>query len=120
LLNIPANATIRAAEIGSAFVAAILSPFPLADEFVIAPGLLGMAAVIGHQNGLRLAAMPWGALGRAAFVGLAARASANLAVSCLPGVAAIANATTAFALTRAYARWVERACVECLSASRRP
>jgi uncharacterized protein (DUF697 family) len=102
---------VRAAEIGSALVAAVLSPIPLADELFIAPGLLGMAAVIGHHHGLSLAAMPWRALGRAAFVGLAARASANLAVSGLPGIAALANAATAFALTRAYAQWAERACV---------
>ena len=91
-------------------MAAILSPIPLADEFVIAPGLLGLAAVIGRGQGLPLGAMPWRVLGKAALVGLAARASANVAVSCIPGVAAVANAATAFALTRAYAEWAERAC----------
>jgi uncharacterized protein (DUF697 family) len=101
---------VRAAEIGSAVVAAILSPIPLADEFVIAPGLLGLAAIIGHRHGLSLGAMPWRALGRGALVGLAARASANLAVASLPGLAAVANAATAFALTRAYAEWAERTC----------
>jgi uncharacterized protein (DUF697 family) len=102
---------VRVAEIGSAVVAAILSPIPLADEFVIAPGLLGIAAIIGHCHGLGLAAMPWRSLGKAALAGLAARASANLVVSGLPGIAALANAATAFALTRAYADWAERVCL---------
>jgi hypothetical protein len=91
----------------------------MADEFVIAPGLLGMAAVIGRRHGLSLGAMPWRALGKGALVGLAARASTNLAVCCLPGIAALANATTAFALTRAYADWADRTClsVACRSPS---
>jgi uncharacterized protein (DUF697 family) len=115
VVNSRASGAVRVAEIGSAFVAAILSPIPLADEFVIAPGLLGIAAIIGRSHGLGLADMPWRSLGKVAFAGLAARASANLAVSCLPGVAAVANAATAFALTRAYADWAERVCVGRLS-----
>jgi uncharacterized protein (DUF697 family) len=108
---------VRVAEVGSALVAVILSPIPLADEFVIAPGLLGIAVFIGHCHGLGLAAMPWRSLGRAAFAGLAARATANLVVSGLPGIAALANAATAFALTRAYADWAERVCLGRVSTS---
>ncbi len=103
---------MRAAEIGAATVAAILSPIPLADEFVLAPALLGVAAVIGHERGLAVGALPWRTLGQAAIAGLGARAILNLAVAYVPGVATVANAVTAFALTRAYAEWADRACCE--------
>jgi hypothetical protein len=105
-----ANTVVRATEIGAAAVAAVLSPVPLADEFVIGPALLGVAAVIGREQGLALGELPWRALAGTAVVALCARAALNLATSYLPGVAAVANAATAFALTRVYADWADGAC----------
>jgi uncharacterized protein (DUF697 family) len=104
-----ATAVVRATEIGAAAVAAVLSPIPLADELVIGPALLGVAAVIGREQGRAVAELPWRSLVGTAVVGLAARAALNLAVATLPGVATVANAVTAFGLTRAYAGWAERA-----------
>jgi uncharacterized protein (DUF697 family) len=103
-----ARTIVRATEIGAAAVAAILSPVPLADELVMAPALIGIAAVIGHEHGVSLADLPWRAFARTAMAGLTVRAVLNLATSPLPGVAAVANAVTAFALTRAYAEWADR------------
>lgn len=74
------------------------------------PGLLGVAAVVGLDRGLTLGELPWRSLAATAAAGLGARAALNLAVASLPGVAAVVNAATAFALTRAYAEWAERAC----------
>jgi hypothetical protein len=105
-----ADAIVRASGFGAAAVAAILSPIPLADELVLAPGLLGIATVVGRDRGLGLAQLPWRALTATAAAALAARAALNLAVAAIPGVAAAANAATAFALTRAYADWADRAC----------
>jgi uncharacterized protein (DUF697 family) len=107
---IPRAATIvRATEIGAAAVAALLSPIPLADELVIGPALLGVAAVIGREQGRALSELPWRSLVGVAVAGLTARAALNLAVATMPGVATVANAVTAFGLTRAYAGWAERA-----------
>jgi uncharacterized protein (DUF697 family) len=103
-----ARTIVRAAEIGAAAVAALLSPVPLADELVMGPALLGIAAVIGHEHGLTLVDLPWGTLAVAAMAGLTARAGLNLATSALPGVAAVANAVTAFALMRVYAEWADQ------------
>jgi uncharacterized protein (DUF697 family) len=103
-----ASTIVRATGIASAAIAAILSPVPLADELVLGPALLGVAAVIGREHGLGFADLPWGSLARTAMAGLTARAVLNLATSYLPGVAAVANAVTAFALTRAYAEWADR------------
>jgi uncharacterized protein (DUF697 family) len=105
-----ANAAVGATAIGAAAAAAVLSPVPLADELVMAPALLGVATFIGRERGLALAELPWGVLARTAALGLAARAAINLAVAPIPGVAAIANAVTAAALTHAYAEWVDRVC----------
>jgi uncharacterized protein (DUF697 family) len=105
-----ARRLVHATEIGAAAIAAILSPIPLADELVIAPALLGVAAVVGHDRGLALAELPWRVLAKTAIAGLATRAAFNLATAYLPGVATVANAVTAYALTRAYAEWADRTC----------
>jgi uncharacterized protein (DUF697 family) len=109
-MRLGADRVVRATEIGAAAVAAILSPIPLADELILAPALLGVAAVVGHDRGRPLASLPWRVLTKTAICGLIARAAFNLASASVPGVAAVANAVTAFALTRAYAEWVDAAC----------
>ncbi|HEX8790028.1 MAG TPA: hypothetical protein VF765_03695 [Polyangiaceae bacterium] len=105
-----ATTIVRASGLGAAVIAAVLSPIPLADELVIGPGLLGVAAIVGLDRGLKLPELPWRVLVATAAAGLGARAALNLAVTSLPGVAAVVNAATAFALTRAYAEWADRAC----------
>lgn len=105
-----AASIVRASGLGAAAIAAVLSPVPLADELVIGPGLLAIAAVVGIDRGLTLGELPWRTLAATAVAGLGARAALNVAVALLPGVAAVVNAATAFALTRAYAEWADRTC----------
>ena len=105
-----ASRIVRASGLGAAAIAAVLSPIPLADELVMGPGLLGVGAVVGLDRGLALRELPWRALAATAAAGLGARAALNLAVASFPGVAAVVNAATAFALTQAYAEWADRAC----------
>jgi len=111
-MTLRARRIVRSTQIGAAAVAAVLSPVPLADEFVIAPALLGMAAAYGREHGLPVRALPWRALTKTAMTGLVARAAVNLMTSYVPGVAAIVNAITAFALTGTYAEWLDRACTD--------
>lgn len=103
---------VGAASWGAAAIAAVLSPIPLADEVVLFPGLLGLGAAVGRAQGLSLRALPWDAFATTAAIGLAARAGVNLAVSYLPGIAAVANATTAYALTHAFGAWAHAACTD--------
>lgn len=111
---------VRASGLGAAAIAIVLSPVPLADELVIGPGLLAIAAIIGRDRGLRLGELPWRTLAAAAVAGLGARAALNVAVATLPGVAAVVNAATAFALTRAYADWADRTCAAATVGSAAP
>ena len=105
-----AHRIVQVSGLGAAAIAAILSPVPLADELVIGAGLLGIGALVGLDRGLTWRELPWRTLAATAAAGLGARAALNLAVASVPGVAAVANAATAFALTRAYAEWADRAC----------
>jgi uncharacterized protein (DUF697 family) len=107
-----ARDVVKGAGLGTAVVAAILSPIPLADELVLLPALLWVGAAVGRDRGLALGDLPWRAFTTTALVGLGARAGLNLAVSFLPGVAAVANAVSAFALTWAYAHWADAACAD--------
>ena len=105
-----AKRIVRATGLGAAAIAAVLSPVPLADELVIGPGLLGIGALVGLDRGLTWRELPWRSLAATAAAGLGARAAMNLAVTSVPGVAAVVNAATAFALMCAYADWADRAC----------
>lgn len=115
-----ANRIVRASGLGAAAVAALLSPVPLADELVLGPGLLGIAAIVGLDHGMALRELPWRALATTAAAALGARAALNLAVTPIPGVAAVVNAATALALMRAYAQWADRACVAATVGSTAP
>lgn len=94
----------------AAAVAAALSPIPLADELVLLPAFGVLAKRIGNARGIEPSTLPWRAIGLTAFNGLAARAGLNLAVSFVPGVAAVANATSAVILTEFFGRYVDGAC----------
>jgi uncharacterized protein (DUF697 family) len=95
--------------VASAALGVVLSPIPLADELILMPLYGVMTARIGHARGVDLAALPWRPIGRAVFAGLAARAVANLSLAFIPGVAAVANAVSAAALTRVIGRYADTA-----------
>jgi uncharacterized protein (DUF697 family) len=84
----------------SAALGVVLSPIPLADELLLVPIYGVMTARIGKARGVALHKVPWKPLGTAILAGLAARAAANVGFAFIPGVAAVANAISAAALTK--------------------
>jgi hypothetical protein len=54
--------------------------------------------------------MPWRAMGRTTLTGLGVRAGLNVAFAFVPGVAAVANATSAATLTVLLGKWFDDAC----------
>ena len=101
---------VRQAGITSAVIGVILSPIPLADEIVLLPVYGLMSSRIGEQHGLSKAEIPWRPIIWTTCAGLGARAAINLTVSFIPGVAAVANAASAAALTQLLGRYVDQAC----------
>ena len=93
-------------------VAVVLSPVPLADELVFIPLFGVMASRIGKQHGLALRDVPWRPIAATTIAALTARATVNLAVSYIPGVAAVANAVSAVTLTRVLGGYVDGACAD--------
>lgn len=91
-------------------IAVVLSPIPLADEIVFLPVFGVMTARIGKTYGLGLRDVPWRPIARTTLAALAARATLNLAVSYIPGVAAVANAVSAVTVTHMLGRYVDGAC----------
>ena len=96
--------------VGSAVVGAVLSPIPLIDELVLFPVYGWLTSRIGRTYGLTFRDVPWRPVLRTAFNGLLARAGLNLAVSYIPGVAAVANAASAALLTELFGRYADGAC----------
>src|SRR3954466_12477110 len=78
----------------------ILSPIPLADELLLFPVYAVMTARIAKHHGLSFREIAWKPILSTAAAGLAARAAINVTVSFIPGVAAVANAVSAAALTQ--------------------
>ena len=101
---------VRRAGITSAVIGVILSPIPLADEIVLLPVYGLMSSRIGKHHGLAKTEIPWRPILWTTCAGLAARAAVNLTVSFIPGVAAVANAASAAALTQLLGRYVDAAC----------
>jgi uncharacterized protein (DUF697 family) len=101
---------VRRTSIGTGVLGVILSPIPLADELLLLPVYAVLSARIGKDHGLSVRAIPWRPIGATAVAGLAARAAVNVTVSYIPGVAAVANAATAVALTQFFGRYVDEAC----------
>ena len=102
---------IRISGIVSAGVAAVLSPIPLADEIMMLPILTALTLRIGSAHELPLGEIPWKPVGVAAAKALGARAVGNLAVAGFPGVALIANAVSAYALSGYVGREADRLCL---------
>jgi uncharacterized protein (DUF697 family) len=105
-----ARAIVTRTSVAAAVIGAILSPIPLADELVLVPVYAVMAARIGRVHRLALTKMPWRAMGRTTLTGLGVRAGLNLAFAFVPGVAAVANATSAATLTVLLGKWFDDAC----------
>jgi uncharacterized protein (DUF697 family) len=93
--------------IASAALAVVFSPIPLVDELLLAPIYGVMAARIGRA---RSGPVPWRPVGKAIAAGLAARAAANIGFAFIPGVAAVANAISAAALTKLLGDYVDTTC----------
>jgi uncharacterized protein (DUF697 family) len=96
--------------IASVVLGVILSPIPLADELLLFPIYGVMTARIGKARGVSLLAVPWKPIGTAVLAGLAARAAANVGFAFLPGIAAVANAISAAALTKLLGEYADAAC----------
>ena len=93
-------------------LAVVLSPVPLADELVFLPVFGVMASRIGKQHGLALKDLPGRPHAAPPMAALAARATVNIAVSYIPGVAAVANAVSAVTVTRVLGGYVDDACAD--------
>ncbi len=96
--------------VASAALGVILSPIPLADELLLLPVYGVMSARIARARGLGVIGAPWRPVGAAVLAGLAARAAANVGFAFLPGVAAVANALSAAALTKVIGEYADSAC----------
>src|SRR5215472_6997913 len=101
---------VRRTSILTAGLGVILSPLPLADELLLLPIYALMTRRIGKEHGLPAAQIPWKPVTATAIAGLAARAAVNITVSYIPGVAAVANAISAAALTQYFGRYVDGVC----------
>lgn len=94
----------------AAALAAVLSPIPLADEIALLPVFATLTRRIAKSHDLGWLQTPWRPIGRTTVNGLLARATVNLAVSFIPGVAAVANAASAVLLTQFLGRYIDEAC----------
>src|SRR6185437_14788872 len=88
----------------------LLSPVPLADELLLVPIYGVMSARIARARGVGVVGAPWRPIGAAIVAGLAARAAANVGFAFIPGVAAVANAVSAAALTKVIGDYADAAC----------
>ena len=104
------RAVVTRTAVVSAALGAVLSPIPLADELVLLPIYGVMAARSGKAHRLPLRRIPWSPIARTALTGLGVRAGLNVAFAFVPGVAAVANATSAAALTMLLGRAFDDAC----------
>jgi uncharacterized protein (DUF697 family) len=108
--SVAVRRAISRARWASVGIAAVLSPIPLADELVFVGLYAWMANSIGKAHGLARTTIPWRPIGQTVLTGLFARAGLNLAFAAVPGVAAVANAASAAALTEAIGRYTDEAC----------
>ena len=109
-MNDAVRSCVRTASVVSALLGAVLSPVPMADEVALVPVYGLLALRIGHIHNLKARDIPWRPIGLTVVAGLAARATVNLGFGFVPGVAAIANAVSAVALTELVGRYVDSVC----------
>jgi uncharacterized protein (DUF697 family) len=101
---------INRTSVATMAIAALLSPVPLADELVFVPVYGFMAARIGRQHGIAFGEMPWRPIVATTLAALGARAAVNVTVSYIPGVAAVANALSAAAITQLLGAYIDTTC----------
>ena len=94
----------------NAVIGVVLSPIPLADELVLFPIFGWMTKRIAAIHELPADRIPWKPIMTTRIAALAARAAVNVGVSYIPGVAAVANAVSAFALTELVGGYIDRVC----------
>jgi len=104
--------TIHRTSAVAAVIGAVLSPIPLADEVVLLPLFLVLTRSIARIREVPRAQIPWGAILGTGVAGLGARAAINLTVGFIPGVAAVANATSAALLTELVGAYADAACTD--------
>lgn len=104
--------TVRNTCIFSASVAVVLSPIPLADEIVLMPTYGVLAARIAKHHEISARSLPWKDMMKTTAAALAARAALNLSVAYIPGVAAVANATSAVVLTTFLGNYMDAICTD--------
>lgn len=96
----------------NAAIGVVLSPIPLADELIMFPIFGWMTKRIAEIHALPPERVPWKAIRNTRIAALAARAAVNVTVSFIPGVAAVANAISAFAITEVVGTYVDRICAD--------
>jgi uncharacterized protein (DUF697 family) len=101
---------IRRTSLVAAGLGVVFSPIPLVDELLFVPVYGILASRIAKDHELTFRQVPWRPIAQTAVAGLAARAAVNLTVSYIPGLAAVANAVSALALTQFFGRYVDEAC----------
>ena len=111
-MNDNVKKTVRNTCIFSASVAVVLSPIPLADELVLLPTYGVLAARIAKHHAIAPRSLPWKDVMKTTAAALVARAAVNLSVSYLPGVAAVANATSAVMLTTMLGSYMDAICTD--------
>lgn len=111
-MNANVKRTVRNTCIFSASVAVVLSPIPLADELVLLPTYGVLAARIAKHHEIAPRSLPWKDIVKTSAAALAARAAINLSVAYLPGVAAVANATSAVVLTTFLGNYMDALCTD--------
>lgn len=94
----------------NAAIGAVLSPIPLADELVLFPIFGWMTKRIARVRELPDDRIPWRPIRATRLAALVARAGLNVTVAYIPGVAAFANAVSAFAVTELVGRYVDHLC----------
>jgi len=104
------KAVILQTTVASAALGVLLSPVPLADELLLVPIYGVMSARIARARGVGVVGAPWRPIGAAIVAGLAARAAANVGFAFIPGIAAVANALSAIALTKVIGDYADAAC----------
>src|SRR5205823_12754067 len=94
----------------NAVIGAVLSPIPLADEIVLFPIFGWMTKRITRLHELPDERIPWRPIQATRIAALVARAGLNVTVAYIPGVAAFANAVSAFAVTELVGHYVDKLC----------
>lgn len=112
VMRIEVKKTIRRTSIATSIIAVVLSPIPLADELLFLPIYAFMTSRIAKAHGLARGMIPWKPVLSTAIAALTARATVNITVSYIPGVAAVANAASAVVLTELFGRYVDASCAD--------